>query len=234
MIKDNLASIKTKIQAACLRAGRDFSEITLVNVSKTKPIDLLQEGYEAGMRIFGENKVQEIREKYETFVHEDIQWHMIGHLQRNKVKYIVDKVALIHSVDSLRLAETISREAVKKGITVSILIQVNMAMEESKYGLAREEVIALVKEVSSLEALKIEGLMTIAPFVDDPEENRPVFRAMRELFIDIKEQNIDNVSMNVLSMGMSNDYEVAIEEGASMIRIGTALFGERLYNKSER
>lgn len=229
MIKDNLAAVNEKILKACERAGRAPEEVILVNVSKTKPVEDLEEGYEAGMRVFGENKVQEIRDKYETFVHEDIQWHMIGHLQRNKVKYIVDKVSLIHSVDSFRLAETISKEAVKKGVEVAVLIQVNMAMEESKFGLAREEVITLVKDVSKLEALKIEGLMTIAPFVDDPEENRPVFKAMRELFIDIKEQNLDNVSMNVLSMGMSNDYEVAIEEGATMIRIGTALFGRRNY-----
>ena len=229
MIKENLATVNEKILEACKRAGRDREEVVLVNVSKTKPIEVLQEGYEAGMRIFGENKVQEIREKYVAFPYEDIQWHMIGHLQTNKVKYIVEKVALIHSVDSLKLAETISKEAVKKGVRVSVLIQVNMAMEESKFGLAKEEVMTLVREVSKLESLQIEGLMTIAPFVDDPEENRPVFKAMRELFIDIKEQNLDNVYMNVLSMGMSNDYEVAIEEGATMIRIGTALFGERHY-----
>lgn len=227
MIRDNLTAVKAKIQAACDRSGRAYAEITLVNVSKTKPIELLQEGYEAGMRVFGENKVQEIRDKYEAFRPEGIQWHLIGHLQRNKVKYIVDKVALIHSVDSIRLAETIDQEAAKKGVIVPVLIQVNMAQEESKFGLDKEEVMALVADVRKLEHLKIEGLMTIAPFVDDPEENRPVFRAMRELFIDIKGQNLDNVSMNVLSMGMSNDYEVAIEEGATMIRIGTALFGER-------
>ena len=230
MIKDNLAAINSRIETACEKAGRAREEVILVNVSKTKPIDLLQEGYEAGMRIFGENKVQEIRDKYVAFTPEGIQWHMIGHLQRNKVKYIVDKVTLIHSVDSLRLAEAIDKEAAKKGVRPSVLIQVNMAMEDSKFGLMKEEVIELVKQVSCLEHLQIEGLMTIAPFVDDAEENRPVFAAMRELYVDIKDQNIDNVHMNVLSMGMSNDFEVAIEEGATMIRIGTALFGQRDYS----
>ena len=229
MIKDNLEQVEKKIAAACQRAERSREEVVLVNVSKTKPVELLEEGYQAGMRIFGENKVQEIRDKYVSFCHEDIEWHMIGHLQRNKVKYIVDKVTLIHSVDSLRLAQTISSEAKKKGVNVNILIQVNMAEEDSKFGLMKEEVIALVKEVSKLEHIKIQGLMTIAPFVDDPEDNRKVFQSMKELYIDIKDQNLDNVNMNVLSMGMSNDYEVAIEEGATMIRIGTALFGTRHY-----
>jgi len=230
MIKENLAIVEEKILAACERAGRGRDEVVLVNVSKTKPIDLLQEGYEAGMRIFGENKVQEIRDKYVGFTPEGIQWHMIGHLQRNKVKYIVDKVDLIHSVDSYRLAEAIQKEAVKVDVTVNVLIQVNMAGEASKFGLTKEEVMTLVKEVSALDRVKIQGLMTIAPFVSDPEDNRLVFRRMRELLIDIKGQNLDNVSMCVLSMGMSGDYEVAIEEGATMIRIGTALFGARQYH----
>lgn len=230
MILNNLTKINEAIHKACDNCGRSFDEITLVNVSKTKPIELLAEGYEAGMRIFGENKVQEIRDKFETFQKEGVKWHMIGHLQRNKVKYIVDKVDLIHSVDSLRLAETIDKEASKHNLKVSILIQVNMAEEATKFGLTHEETVALVKDISCLEHIQIEGLMTIAPFVADQEENRPVFKAMKELFIDIKEQNIDNVNMNVLSMGMSNDFQVAIEEGATMIRIGTALFGERNYH----
>ncbi len=229
MIKDNLELVEKKIKGACEKAGRSREEVVLINVSKTKPVELLEEGYQAGMRIFGENKVQEIRDKYEIFCHDDIEWHMIGHLQRNKVKYIVDKVTLIHSVDSFRLAQTISDEAKKKGVTANILIQVNMAEEDSKFGLTKEEVITLMKEISCLEHIKIQGLMTIAPFVDDPEDNRKVFQSMKELYVDIKDQNLDNVSMNVLSMGMSNDYEVAIEEGATMIRIGTALFGARHY-----
>ncbi len=230
-IVKNLQEINKRIEAACLKADRHKDEVILINVSKTKPVELLEEGYEAGMRLFGENKVQEIRDKYVSFVKDDIEWHMIGHLQRNKVKYIIDKVALIHSVDSLRLAEAINKEAEKRNIQMPILVQVNMAMEDSKFGLAGDEVIALVKEISALKHIKIIGLMTIAPFVSDPEDNRPVFKEMHQLYVDIQKQNLDNVSMTVLSMGMSNDFEVAIEEGSTMIRIGTALFGERHYKK---
>ncbi len=229
MIQENLNNIKKQIANICLNVDRDPKSVVLVNVSKTKPISILEEGYEAGMRIFGENKVQEISDKYEQFRKEDIKWHMIGHLQRNKVKYIVDKVDLIHSVDSYRLAEAISKEAKKKNVVAHILIQVNVAQEESKYGLETEDVMDMVRSIHQLEHLKIEGLMTIAPFVDDPEENRPIFKALYQLSVDIKEQNLDNVSMDVLSMGMTNDFKVAIEEGATMIRIGTALFGDRNY-----
>ncbi|MCF8020368.1 MAG: YggS family pyridoxal phosphate-dependent enzyme [Vallitaleaceae bacterium] len=229
MIQENLNNIKKQIADTCLNIDRDPKSVVLVNVSKTKPISILEEGYEAGMRIFGENKVQEICDKYEQFKKEDIKWHMIGHLQRNKVKYIIDKVDLIHSVDSYRLAETISKEAKKKNVVAHILIQVNVAQEESKYGLETEDVMDMVRSIHQLEHLKIEGLMTIAPFVDDPEENRPIFKALYQLSVDIKEQNLDNVSMDVLSMGMTNDFKVAIEEGATMIRIGTALFGDRNY-----
>ncbi|PKM66329.1 MAG: YggS family pyridoxal phosphate-dependent enzyme [Firmicutes bacterium HGW-Firmicutes-2] len=229
MIQENLNNINKKITETCLKMAIDPKNVVLINVSKTKPLSLLEEGYAAGMRIFGENKVQEICDKYEQFKKDDIQWHMIGHLQRNKVKYIVDKVALIHSVDSYRLAETISKEAKKKNVVAHILIQVNVAQEDSKYGLETAEVMDMVKSIHQLEHLKIEGLMTIAPFVENAEENRPIFKAMYQLSVDIKEQNLDNVSMDVLSMGMTNDFTVAIEEGATMIRIGTALFGERNY-----
>lgn len=230
-IKENLEAINERIAKACTKAGRQRDEVTLVNVSKTKPIEVLQEGYDAGMRIFGENKVQEIRDKFDAFKNEGVVWHMIGHLQRNKVKYIVDKVDLIHSVDSLRLAKTINDEAAKKDLIVNILIQVNVAEEESKFGLQADETMMMVKEIAKLPNVQIKGLMTIAPFVDDPEENRPIFKALRQLSVDIDKQNLDNVGMDVLSMGMTNDFEVAIEEGATMIRIGTALFGERIYLK---
>lgn len=230
-IEKNRLKILERMEAACRRSGRSIEDVTLVNVSKTKPIELLEEGYQAGMRIFGENKVQEIRDKYVTFLKDDIEWHMIGHLQRNKVKYIVDKVSLIHSVDSYRLAETIHKEALKKDCIVKILIQVNMAEEASKFGLMKDEVMELIRQISRLDHVQIVGLMTIAPFVDDPEENRSVFKSMAQLYVDIQKENLDNVSMNVLSMGMSNDFEVAIEEGSTMVRIGTALFGERHYNK---
>lgn len=230
-IKENLQTIENRIDLACKRCKRNPSDITLINVSKTKPIEILQEGYEAGMRLFGENKVQEIRDKYIAFDKEDIYWHMIGHLQRNKVKYIVDKVALIHSVDSYRLAQMIHQESLKKNLVSEILIQVNIANEQTKFGLDNNDVLDLITDISQLTNIKIMGLMTIAPFVDDSEDNRLIFRNLHKLSVDIKEQNIDNVSMDVLSMGMTNDFEVAIEEGATMIRIGTALFGNRNYIK---
>ncbi len=231
MLKENLEEVEEKIAKACEHAGRAREEVTLIAVSKTKPIEMLQEIYDEGIRDFGENKVQELTEKYEVMP-KDMKWHMIGHLQRNKVKYIVDKVTLIHSVDSLRLAETISREAEKKGVTVPILIEVNIAGEETKFGLSsKEEVISLTEQIAALPNLSVKGLMTVAPPVKDPEENRPFFREIRQLSVDITNKNIDNVSMEILSMGMTNDYTVAIEEGATMVRVGTGIFGARDYSK---
>lgn len=230
MLKENLNAVEAQIQRACETAGRSRQEVTLIAVSKTKPVEMLKEIYDAGIRDFGENKVQELTEKYEVMP-EDIKWHMIGHLQRNKVKYIVDKVELIHSVDSLRLAQEISKEAVKKDVTVSILIEVNIAGEETKFGLSKEEVCTLVEEAAKLPNIRIKGLMTVAPPVADPEENRPFFRKIKELSVDITNKNIDNVTMEILSMGMTNDYMVAIEEGATMVRVGTGIFGERDYSK---
>jgi pyridoxal phosphate enzyme (YggS family) len=231
MLKENLEEVEEKIAKACEHAGRAREEVTLIAVSKTKPVEMLQEIYDEGIRDFGENKVQELTEKYEVMP-KDMKWHMIGHLQRNKVKYIVDKVTLIHSVDSLRLAETISREAEKKGVTVPILIEVNIAGEETKFGLSsKEEVISLTEQIAALPNLSVKGLMTVAPPVKDPEENRPFFREIRQLSVDITNKNIDNVSMEILSMGMTNDYTVAIEEGATMVRVGTGIFGARDYSK---
>ena len=231
MLKENLEEVEEKIAKACERAGRAREEVTLIAVSKTKPVEMLQEIYDEGIRDFGENKVQELTEKYEVMP-KDMKWHMIGHLQRNKVKYIVDKVTLIHSVDSLRLAETISREAEKKGVTVPILIEVNIAGEETKFGLSsKEEVISLTEQIAALPNLSVKGLMTVAPPVKDPEENRPFFREIRQLSVDITNKNIDNVSMEILSMGMTNDYTVAIEEGTTMVRVGTGIFGARDYGK---
>ena len=189
---------------------------------------MLQEAYNEGCRNFGENKVQELVDKYEVMP-KDIKWHMIGHLQRNKVKYIVDKVAMIHSVDSLRLAEEISKEALKKNVTVSVLIEVNVAGEETKFGVAPSEVEELLRQVAVLPGIVVKGLMTIAPFVDNPEDNRRYFAALKQLSVDITKKNIDNITMNVLSMGMTGDYTVAIEEGASFVRVGTGIFGERQY-----
>lgn len=203
--------------------------MTLIAVSKTKPVSMIEELLPGGTRDFGENKVQELVDKYEVLP-KDIHWHLIGHLQRNKVKYVVDKACLIHSVDSMRLAETISEEGVKKGVTVPVLIEVNVAGEESKFGVTLEETEGLVREIAKLPSIQIKGLMTIAPYVEDPEENRVHFSRLKQLSVDIKNKNIDNVSMDVLSMGMTGDYQVAIEEGATMVRVGTGIFGERNYN----
>lgn len=229
MIKENLEEVEKRIQVACERAGRKREEITLIAVSKTKPIEDLKEAYDLGVRIFGENKVQELTEKYEALP-EDIQWHMIGHLQTNKVKYIVDKAALIHSVDSLKLAETIEKEAAKKDCIANILIEVNVAQEETKFGVHSDEVIPLIEKIALLPHVRIQGLMTIAPFVENSEENRTIFRSLQKLSVDIMQKNIDNVNVSILSMGMTNDYEVAIEEGATMIRVGTGIFGARNYS----
>ena len=230
MLADKLNLVKKNIEEACDTAGRSPQEVTLIAVSKTKPVEMLKEAYDAGARVFGENKVQEIVDKYDQMP-SDVQWHMIGHLQRNKVKYIIDKVELIHSVDSIKLAQAIDKEAAKHDVKeVPILIQVNFAHEDTKFGLNPEDVFDVVKEISALEHVKIKGLMQIAPFVDDPEDNRKYFRAMKQLSVDINNKNFDNVDMSILSMGMTNDYEIAVEEGATMVRVGTAIFGERNYN----
>ncbi len=231
MIKENLNTVETKIAAACARAGRERTDVTLIAVSKTKPVEMLTEAYDTGVRDFGENKVQEMCDKIPKLP-ADIRWHMIGHLQRNKVKYIIDQAALIHSVDTYRLAEEINIQAKKRGIVVPILVEVNIAGERSKFGASTEDAMLLVEEIAALENLRIKGLMTIAPYVVDAEENRPYFRKIKQLSVDITNKNIDNVSMEVLSMGMTGDYEVAIEEGATMVRVGTGIFGERSYKKS--
>lgn len=231
MLKENLAQVEQNIAEACKRAGRARDEVTLIAVSKTKPVEMLQEIYDAGIRCFGENKVQELCGKIDEMP-SDIQWHMIGHLQRNKVKYIVDRVALIHSVDTYRLAEEINIQAKKKNIVVPILVEVNIAGEESKFGTSAEDAILLVEEISKLENIRIKGLMTIAPYVVDSEENRLYFRKIKQLSVDIAGKNLHNVSMEILSMGMTGDYTVAIEEGATMVRVGTGIFGERVYKNS--
>lgn len=230
MIAENYRDVEQKVCEACRRVGRDRSEVTLIAVSKTKPVEMLREAMDAGADVFGENKVQELCDKYEILP-KSLHWHMIGHLQRNKVKYIVDKAELIHSVDSLRLAEEISKEAVKKNVQSDILIEVNVAEEDTKFGITVENAEELIRQIAVLPHVHIQGLMTIAPYVEDPEENRPIFRRLRKLAVDIKMKNIDNVHMDVLSMGMTGDYEVAVEEGATMVRVGTGIFGERNYMK---
>lgn len=228
MLKENLADVEAKIVKACENSGRQRDDITLIAVSKTKPVETLKEAYDLGVRVFGENKVQELTDKYEALP-KDIQWHMIGHLQRNKVKYIIDKVALIHSVDSIRLAETIEKEAAKHNITANILIEVNVAKEESKFGLMPEELDELIDKIKDFNHIQVKGLMTIAPFVENPETNREIFRSLRKLSVDISNKNVDNVNVSILSMGMTNDYTVAVEEGATMVRVGTGIFGARNY-----
>ena len=228
-VTENLKNVEERIQSACRRVGRAREEVTLICVTKTKPIEMLQEAYEAGQREFGENKVQEIVRKVPELP-DDIRWHMIGHLQRNKVKQLMGRAVMIHRVDKLSLAETISNEAVKNGIVMPILIEVNVAQEESKFGITDEETKELVRQISKLPGVCVKGLMTIAPYTEDPESNRPYFRRLRELSVDIKQESLDNVFMDVLSMGMTGDFEVAIEEGATHIRVGTAIFGERIYS----
>lgn len=230
MILENITHVKENIAAACKASGRNEEEITLIAVSKTKPVALLEEAYQTGCRHFGENKVQELCDKYEV-MEKDINWHMIGHLQTNKVKYLIGKTALIHSVDSYKLACEIEKQAAKHDCIMDILIEVNIANEETKFGLAKDEVIDLVKQIALLPHVRIKGLMTVAPYVEDSEENRLFFRNIKQLSVDIDNQNIDNVSMNVLSMGMTGDYMVAIEEGATIVRVGTGIFGERNYMK---
>lgn len=227
---ENYLAVEEKVKEACRRAGRSRDEVTLIAVSKTKPMSMIEELLPLGVVDFGENKVQELTAKEEALP-SHIRWHMIGHLQRNKVKYIVDKAFLIHSVDSLRLAEAISQEAGKKNVTANILIEVNVAGEDSKFGVRPEETAALAETISKLPNISVKGLMTIAPFVENAEENREVFRNLRKLSVDIEEKKFNNVTMAVLSMGMTGDYEVAIEEGATMVRVGTGIFGERDYSK---
>lgn len=228
MLETNLQEVEEKIREACKKANRSREDITLIAVSKTKPVSMLQEVYDLGVRDFGENKVQELTDKVPELP-DDLRWHMIGHLQRNKVKQVIDKAVLIHSVDSIRLAQTIEIEAAKKEIIVPILLEVNVAEEDSKFGLKVEEVLPAIEQIATMPHVKIQGLMTIAPFVENPEENRTVFKRLQKLSVDIAKKNIDNVSVNILSMGMTNDYQVAIEEGATMIRVGTGIFGERDY-----
>ena len=229
VIQENYRAVREKINETCKRVGRKPEEVTLIAVSKTKPLSDIEKLIKIDVIEFGENKPQELRDKFDE-VSTPVRFHQIGHLQTNKVKYIINKAVLIHSVDSIKLASVIEKEAEKRNIHVNVLIEVNYAGEDTKFGVSKEEVLPLVKEIAEkYRHINIRGLMTIAPFVDDPEENRPIFKGMHELLLDIKSQNIDNVDMSILSMGMTNDYVVAVEEGATMVRVGTAIFGERQY-----
>ena len=218
MIQDEIMKIKSELPA----------DVCLMAVSKTRSRAEVEAAWQAGIHVFGENKVQELKEK--AHENDPFEWHMIGHLQRNKVKYVVGRAALIHSVDSVRLAEAIDQEAEKKGIVMPVLVEVNVASEESKFGVRVEECADFIENIAKMEHISVEGLMTIAPFVENAEDNRKYFAKLRELSVDISAKNIDNVNMRDLSMGMTGDYEVAIEEGATMVRVGTGIFGERNYN----
>ena len=223
-IKENLEKIGEKIRVKSQLVGRDPQEITLVAVTKTVEADRIEEAIASGANIIGESRVQEAKEKYAK-VDNRVIWHLVGHLQRNKAKDAVKIFDLIHSVDSAKLAKEIDKQARKVGKIQKILIEVNVSGEESKYGLRPEEVITFLKEVSRLSNIKVEGLMTMAPLYENPEDCRPYFRKLRELTEEVRAENIKNVETVYLSMGMSNDFEVAIEEGSNMVRIGTAIFG---------
>ena len=228
-ITDNIDHVEKKIAEACERAGRPRESVQLIVVSKTKPVPDLMEALNYGHNVFGENKVQEIRDKVEAMGTEGIHWHMIGHLQANKVKYLIGVVDLIHSVDNDKLAAEIEKQAAKHDVVMDVLCEVNMAGEETKFGLKPEETMDFVKRISELPHLKVRGLMTIAPYTEDPESNRVYFKGLRELKDRINAEHIPGVDMDTLSMGMTGDYEVAIEEGATLVRVGTGIFGERHY-----
>ncbi|MBQ8813935.1 MAG: YggS family pyridoxal phosphate-dependent enzyme [Lachnospiraceae bacterium] len=229
-VVENYDNVETRVSAACARAGRDRGEVTLIAVSKTKPIEDIQALIDHGVTQFGENKVQEMCGKEETLV-KGLSWHMIGHLQRNKVKYLMGKTCLIHSVDSLRLAQEIQKEAAKADIVCPILMEINIGNEESKGGIPIEEAEVLARQIAELPNLKLKGLMCIAPFVDDPEENRDHFKRMRVKRDELAALKIPGTDIRELSMGMTGDFEVAIEEGATLVRVGTAIFGERDYRR---
>lgn len=230
MIKDNYFAIKNNIEELCEQKNISKDKVTLIAVSKTKPISDIEKVYEAGCRDFGENKAQELKEKYELLP-KDIRWHFIGTLQKNKVKYIVGKAFLIHSVDSYELALEIQKRAEKMDVHCDILIEVNVAKEESKQGIFDlDEVEDVIRKISHLKNVHIKGLMTIAPICENSTDNSIYFKKLKDLSVDIMHKNIDNVCMNILSMGMSSDYETAIEEGATYVRVGTSIFGERNYN----
>ena len=230
MLKNNYFSIKNNINSICENKNIPPQNVTLIAVSKTKPISDIEQIYDAGCRDFGENKAQELKEKYEQLP-KDIRWHFIGTLQKNKVKYVVGKAFLIHSVDSYELALEIQKRAEKMNVHCDILIEVNVAKESSKQGIFEfDKVLEIVQQISLLKNVHIKGLMTIAPICEKSADNTIYFRQLKDLSVDIKNKNIDNVCMDILSMGMSSDYEKAIEEGATYVRVGTSIFGERNYN----
>lgn len=227
MITENIETVRRRIREACFRCGRKPEEVLLVGVSKTFSPEHIREAMAAGLRDFGESYAQELREKREQLREEDIRWHFIGHLQTNKVKYLTDFVYLIHSVDNIRVAEEINKRAEKAGRKVNILLEVRTTTEATKYGIMPDKTVELAKQTSKLPWISVQGLMTMGPFSDDPNDSRPSFRQLVELRKQIEQEGIPGITMQHLSMGMTHDFEVAIEEGATMVRIGTAIFGER-------
>lgn len=230
IIENNIGNVLSNIKEACKKSDRNPNDVKLIAVTKTIDVERINAVLETGIGDIGENKVQEIMEKYDKIEYNP-QWHLIGHLQTNKVKYIIDKVDLIHSLDSLRLAEEINKRAKKINRIMDVLIQINIADDDAKFGIEYNDINEFIKEIASFDNIRVQGLMSIVPYASNPEEVRPYFRKMKEIFDGLKDSNYENVDMNYLSMGMTNDYVVAIEEGSNMVRVGTGIFGARDYSK---
>ena len=227
-LEKNYKQVIERTAEAAIRSGRAPEDVLLLPVTKTQDAEVLKMAYDLGMRACGENRVQEILAK-KPLLPQDLIFHLIGHLQKNKVRQILGEVSLIHSVDSFELAQVIEKEAVKKDLEADILVEINAGGEETKFGTTLEQTEGLIRQIAVLPHVHVRGLMTVAPYVEDPEENRNVFRDMHHIYIDIQDKNINNVTMSVLSMGMTNDYEVAVSEGANLVRVGTGIFGARQY-----
>lgn len=232
-IRENIDDIVKRIENTCKKVGRNPNDITVIAVSKTVESERAREAVEAGINNLGENRVQELVKKYDELKDLDIKWHMIGHLQKNKVKYIIDKTVLIHSVESLSLAEEINKRAEKNNLIANVLVELNIGEEDSKFGIKEESVYDFILSLEKFENIRVLGLMTVAPFCENPEDVRWVFKKMKYIYDKISTMNLRNTKMKYLSMGMTNDFEIAIEEGSNIIRIGTAIFGARKYKEEE-
>lgn len=232
-IRENIDDIVKRIENTCKKVGRNPNDITVIAVSKTVESERAREAVEAGINNLGENRVQELVKKYDELKDLDIKWHMIGHLQKNKVKYIIDKTVLIHSVESLSLAEEINKRAEKNNLIANVLVELNIGEEDSKFGIKKESVYDFILSLEKFENIRVLGLMTVAPFCENPEDVRWVFKKMKNIYDEISTMNLRNTEMKYLSMGMTNDFEIAIEEGSNIIRIGTAIFGARKYKEEE-
>jgi pyridoxal phosphate enzyme (YggS family) len=227
MIAENVQKVQERIRKACERAGRDAQSVRLIAVTKTFGVEKIREAVEAGIRDVGENFVQELRKKRQALNDQSIRWHFVGHLQSNKVRYIADYIYLIHSLDHRSVAEEVDKRGARSGRPINVLVEVNTSGEKTKFGVLPESTAEFLKSIAGFRNLRVKGLMTIGPFLPNPEDSRPAFRTLRELRDEVAKAGIENVEMTELSMGMTNDFEVAIEEGATMIRIGTAIFGPR-------